>query len=339
MKAVVLLPEQAPAAGIAQLRSILDPEHFELVAPAAGIDDVTPEMLARADALLIGKGTVSDQVFEIAKKLRLIHRYASGDADLAAERAAAMKHHVHYVIAQGESAWPTAEHTLLLMLALLKNYGEQRRQMESGTWNVFDMTRTPLELRGKTVGLIGLGSVGKAVAILLRPFGCRVWYTTRGSTAEKPDPELAHLERVTLPELLSDSDIVSVHVRGPGSERPLLTAERLRSLKENAYLVNTSRGRHVDEAALVRCLLSGRLAGVALDVFESEPLSRDSPLLSLPRCILTPHAAGKTREAELRIFRTAAEKIRSFFTTDVASGARRLEPEGVAQLHDHVARR
>jgi len=182
---------------------------------------------------------------------------------------------------------PVAEHAIALMLALVKQlHWYSGAYIAAGGWRAAD--RMAGTLRGSTVGIVGLGHIGRAVAARLGPWGARLI----GADIQA-DAIPAGVEHVDLPTLLSTADIVTLHVPGrPAGAGPLLDGERLEALKPGALLVNTARGNLVDQAALARLLAEGRIGGAAVDVYSPEPPPPDDPLLSAPNLIATPHMAA-----------------------------------------------
>lgn len=184
-----------------------------------------------------------------------------------------------------------AEHALALMLAIARRVTELDAAVRRGEWPRGQL----LQLAGKTLGVVGTGVIGCRTAQLARGIGMHVVAWTFN-----PDEEKARLygfRYVSLDELLTSADVVSLHLRASADTHHFLNRERLARMKPTALLVNTGRGSLVDEAALVEALTKGRIAGAALDVFEVEPLPAGHPLTSLPNVILSPHTAGTTAEA------------------------------------------
>lgn len=196
----------------------------------------------------------------------------------------------------GSNALSTAEHTVLLMLALLRQLTWHHEATARGAWPGMEKTLQLRELRGRVVGLVGFGHIGRHVARLVSAFGAEVLYTARRrATPAEEQPTGARYR--TLPELLGESDIVSLHVPLGPQTRGMIDAAALARMRPGSWLVNTARGGLVDEAALVEALRRGHLAGAALDVFPEEPIPTGCPLLQLPNVVLTPHIGGVTRDA------------------------------------------
>lgn len=196
----------------------------------------------------------------------------------------------------GSNAVSTAEHTVLLMLALLKQLPQHHLATTGGTWLAMEKTLQLRELRGKVVGLLGFGRIAQHVANRLRAFGAAVLY----HKPQRAAPELeqaAGAEYRTLDDLLKASDILSLHLPLRNDTRGIIDGRALSLMRPGSWLVNTARGALVEETALIAALTSGHLAGAGLDVFAHEPIEPESPLLRLPSVVLTPHIAGVTLDA------------------------------------------
>jgi D-3-phosphoglycerate dehydrogenase len=201
----------------------------------------------------------------------------------------------------------TAEHTLALIFALARRVTDADRAVRNGTWKA---GYEGMQLAGKRLGVVGVGKIGRQVAAMGSALGMEVL----AHDPHLPDtawPELG-LHPIPLDALLTSSDVVTLHVPLLDDTRGLIGAEKLGSMKRGSLLVNCARGGLVDEGALAAALVSGHLAGAALDVFEQEPLL-DSPLLTAPNLILTPHVAASTREAQAQVSTDVAEAVLDFF--------------------------
>jgi D-3-phosphoglycerate dehydrogenase len=189
-----------------------------------------------------------------------------------------------------------AEHTIGLMLAVLRHIPYGDTQMRGGAWGGARLLGE--ELSGKTLGIIGLGNIGRRVAALGQAFGMTV--VAHSPTVSPPPPWITMM---ALEPLLAAADIVSLHAPLNAQTDGLLSATRLALMKPTAILINTARGALLDEVALAEALRAGRLAGAGLDVFTKEPPDRASPLLGLGNVVLTPHAGGSTAGALREIAR------------------------------------
>ena len=210
------------------------------------------------------------------------------------------------VCGTGGLPYPTAELTWGLILALLRNIPREDSATRDGHWQVTVGTG----LKGKVLGVLGLGNLGSQVATVGTAFGMSVIAWSQNLTQERAAQFDARL--VGKDELLSRSDIVTIHVVLSERTRGLLAARELGLMKPTAYLINTSRGPIVDETALVEALENKTIAGAGLDVFDPEPLPPDHPLLSLDNTVLTPHLGYVTSESYAVFFREAVEDIQAF---------------------------
>lgn len=209
------------------------------------------------------------------------------------------------VVAHGgtpDNAESMAEATILLMLALSYRLHQTERMFKDGSPRPAMPSATML--KGKRIGLIGFGRIGRAVAKRLQNWQADIVAYTPAVRAEE-----ANVKFVELDELLSTSDIVSVHAALNDKSRNMIGARELQLLKTGALFLNTARGELVDETALIACIRQGRLGGVALDTFVTEPLPMDSPLRSLPRVILTPHMVGHTTDTIISLRQAAVQNI------------------------------
>jgi phosphoglycerate dehydrogenase-like enzyme len=238
-------------------------------------------------------------VLEKCPALRLISIWGTGtdNVDVAAARTKGIR----VTNTPAVSAVAVAEHTLALMMAVAKQTVQVDHEVRQGRWPRAMVT----ELRGKALGLIGTGAIGREVARLGAGIGMRViaWtFHPRGDIAEWVD----------FNEVFRQSDVLSVHVRLSTDTAGLIRREQLELMKPAAILINTARGGIVNESDLVQALLTNRLGGAGLDVFETEPLPPNSPLLTMGNVVLTPHAAGITPEATEAGLALAIENVFSF---------------------------
>jgi len=205
----------------------------------------------------------------------------------------------------GANSTAVAEHTLMLMLAACRRLVWQHGNVAAGRWRGNNLAQTRLfELRGRTLGIIGLGTIGKKVARLARAFGMAVQYYDLVRLSEEAEDALEVRFRL-MNEILRTSDIVSLHVPLTAASKHMIGARELRQMKPSAYLINTCRGPVVDEPALYEALRDGTIAGAGLDVFDQEPPPSDNPLFGLDNVVLTPHLAGPTWDNQVTRFRNA----------------------------------
>ena len=258
---------------------------------------------------LVGLGEVKmdDAFYRSTPKLKLVQLLSAGYDRVDIE--AARKAGIPVCNNGGANAIAVAEHALLLMLAVSRRLVWQHAMTTSGRWRGNDIANVKLyELYGRTLGIVGLGTIGKKVARLAKPFGLDIQYYDIVRLTEDQADALGVRFRL-LNELLQSSDIVSLHVPLTPSTRHMIGARELRSMKKSAYLVNTCRGPVVDEAALYEALTNGTIAGAGLVVFDQEPPAANNPLFSLDNVILTPHFAGPTWDNQYARFRNAFDNV------------------------------
>ncbi|MBI3458082.1 MAG: phosphoglycerate dehydrogenase [Candidatus Rokubacteria bacterium] len=257
----------------------------------------------------------TDRVLAACPRLRLISIWGTGTDNVNLE--ACRRRGVTATNTPEVNADAVAEHTIALMLAVMRRIPALDRGVRAGEWP----RGLLVQARGKTLGVIGLGAIGRRVAGLGRALGMPVLaWTFRGDDRRATE---AGARPVSLEALLQEADVVSLHLRLTAETRSFLGAERLALMKPTAFLVNTARGALVDKEALLGALRDGRPAGAALDVFHEEPVPPDDPLLALPNVVLTPHNAGMTREVIEAGLHRAVENIENFLRgapTDVVAG-------------------
>ncbi len=269
---------------------------------------LSPQDLARIigdyDALIVRSGTrVTREVLAAASRLKVVARAGVGvdniDVDAATELG------ILVVNAPTGNIVAAAEHTIALLMALARRVPQAHLSMRQGEWN--RKRFIGVEVREKVLGLIGLGRVASEVARRAHGLDMHVLAYDPYVSEEQARKVGAHL--VSLDEVLSRADFLSLHLPLTPETRGFMSAERLARMKPGAYLINTSRGGVLDERALLEALDSGHLAGAALDVFAEEPLPVEHPLRRHPKVILTPHIGGSTVEAQARVATDAAEQV------------------------------
>jgi glycerate dehydrogenase len=299
-------------------------DELKALGPCDVFDRTRPdEVLQRAvgaEIVLTNKTELTRAQIEQLPKLKYIGVLATGTniVDLAAARERNVP--VTNVPAYGTKS--VAQTTLALLLELTQHIGHHARTVRDGRW-----TRSPdwcywdrplIELDGLTMGIVGFGRIGRAVAELAAAFGMHV-------IAYSPNPKSAPGARfVDLETLFRKADVISLHCPLTPQTKNLVNTERLSWMKPTAFLLNTSRGALVDEAALAEALNSGRIAGVGLDVLSSEPPPESNPLLDAKNCYITPHLAWATRAARSRLMKVAVENVRAFLAgkpQNVVNGA------------------
>jgi glycerate dehydrogenase len=280
-----------------------------LIHPRTPTAEIVPRM-AGAGIAITNKVPFTAETIAALPELRYIGVTATGfnivDAGAARRRGIPVSN----VPAYGTRS--VAQHTFALLLELCHRAGHHSRLVSEGAW-----TRNPdwcfweypqVELDGLTLGVVGFGRIGRAVADLGRAFGMQVLAHTRTPPADA----MPGVRFTELDELFASSDAVSLHCPLTPETRQFVNAERLARMKPTAFLLNTSRGPLVDEAALADALAAGRIAGAGLDVLSAEPPPADNPLLRAPNCLITPHVAWATKAARARLMKVTVDNVRTF---------------------------
>jgi phosphoglycerate dehydrogenase-like enzyme len=258
---------------------------------------------------LIPVGTdVTEMLLKQLPHLRVVSVPGTGVGNYI-DVPAATRRHVAVCNVRDYASDTIAELTIGLAVVLARRVLEADHAVRKGRWAPEDFDG--FQLRGRTLGLIGLGSIGARVAVLARAIGMDVLCTTRRPSG--PRAVRHNVRFVPLEMLLALADVVSLHVALTEETRGLMGREELFGMKPGSILLNTARGALIDEKALVDALVTHHLAGAALDVFECEPLPSEHPLTRLPNVVLTPHLAAGTREARERSVRMCLTNIKQFF--------------------------
>jgi len=267
--------------------------------------------LTDADGWIVRNRTqVRGAALAAAKRLRVVGRLGVGLDNI--DLAACAERGIEVIPATGANAESVAEYVLAMAMVLLRGAAYlSTAAVAAGRWPR-QMLSQGREVSGKTIGLVGFGSIGRVTARKVAAMGMRV--VAFDPVVPADSPAWAELDVAPLPldELLARSDVVSLHLPLTDSTRGLIGEARLSRMKPGAILINSARGGIVDEAALARALSSGRLGGAALDVFDREPLAAGSVLAEAPNLILTPHVAGVTLESNERVSGIIAERVASF---------------------------
>jgi D-3-phosphoglycerate dehydrogenase len=283
--------------------------------------------LADCEGLLVRSETkVTADVMDAARKLRVVGRAGVGVDNVDVPAATARG--IVVMNAPDGNTITTAEHTMALLVALARNVPQANRSLKEGKWErkIF----IGVELQGKTLGIVGLGRIGRAVAARARSFGMKI-------VAHDPfiSPEEARdleIDSVALDEVFSRADFLTVHTPLTSETRGLIGAAAFSKMKKGARIINCARGGLVDEGALFEAIKSGIIAGAALDVFTQEPPPSDHPLLALEEVIATPHLGASTTEAQEGVAFTVAEQMREYLLTGALRGAVNVPSMGAKEL-------
>ena len=300
------------------------PEFFSIkLADLSRPDENQYEQLVDTDAIIGQKINLSDAQYEAAGKLQIIQTLSAGFDHIDLTKA--KKRNVYVANNNGANADSVAEHVLMLILALYRQLLFHHNSLKKGTWTCLKYQNRGLS--GKTLGIFGLGNTGKALAKRASAFGVKIKYfdIIRQAATEK---ELG-MEFVFPEELLKHSDILSYHVPKTSYTRHLINRNSINKMKDGALLINASRGDVHDEKAIYEALISEKISGAGLDVFENEPLPKKSPLCKLDNVVLTPHSAPD-RECYTRTIKNAFDNL-----TRVSKGKK---PQALAVDHEEATR-
>jgi glyoxylate reductase len=301
-----LIPQFVHEPGPSILRNAIDTEYWEPDRPPPR--DELIAALADADGLMCQSNCrVDDAVLAAAPRLRVVANVAAGydNIDVAAATARGVAVCNTPVPALHET---TADLTFALILATARRLGEAERYIRGGRWTHWSpQLLVGGDVYGRTLGIVGLGRIGQAVARRARGFGMTILYTSRTPNL-RLEAELG-VRYTTLAELLRTSDFVSLHVPASPETRRMIGAAELAMMKPSAYLINAARGALVDQAALAQALRKGRIAGAGLDVFDPEPVAADEPLLALENVVVVPHIGGASGPTRARMAEMAATNL------------------------------
>jgi D-3-phosphoglycerate dehydrogenase len=288
MKIVVVDHVYLEEEHVKRLRSLGDLKVFRN--PPESTEELK-ERVAPADIVIVGWSNLNKSIIDSAEKLKLISIWATtchyADLDAAKKKGVVVTH------VPGYASEAVAEHTFALLLAALRKLPLADRHVRGGKfdWRPFGGS----ELAGKTLGIIGTGAIGLRVAEIGRAFGMRILGYDKYPNAKRG--EEIGIKYVDLQRLLTESDVVTLHVALTAETEGLLGAGEIAAMKKGAVIVNTSQGKVIDENALLSALKSGKLSSAGLDVFEEEPPARDNPLFKLDNVVLSPHIGFHTVEA------------------------------------------
>ena len=298
----ILISQKIDPAGLA-----LFGDGYEVVAPEGFTQESFDALAQDADAIVLRTNVrVSSQVIAGARNLKIISRTGAGVDNIDLD--AAKKKGVTVCNLPALNTVSVAEHTVSLLLAAAKRLPLLDRGVRNGEWAATRNLNAPVELRGKTLGVVGLGAIGSEVAkICLLGFGMRI---LAYDPYAAPHAFAGYEATDELMRIAEESDAVTLHVPGMPSTNGMISREFISAMKPGAFLINCARGSVVDEAALIEALQAGTIAGAALDAFQTEPLPAGHPFMSMENAILTPHAAALTRETAIRAAMEACSQVK-----------------------------
>ena len=279
------------------------------------LDEASYEQLLKevpdADYFLVsGRLPIDKAVLDNAPKLKMIQRTGVGTEMLDLEEI--RKRGIPGYVNAGVNVRSVAEHTLTLMLAALKRLPQINAQTHNGVWKKQQQGVTTHELYGKTVGLVGMGNIGRLVAAMLQPFGAKVIYTDVFRQKEEIESNLGLTYCDSFEALLPQCDILSFHCPLTKENTEMLNKQTLAMMKENAIVINTARGKLINPDDLYETLKSGHLKAAGLDTHYEEPIKEDYKLAELDNVILTPHIGGLSYEAFENMMQEAMANIKAF---------------------------
>lgn len=288
-------------------------DEFAALGELTVYDRTAPEDVAArigdAEVVFINKVRLTDDIFAACPNLKLVSILATGYNIV--DLAAAKRRGITVCNVPGYSTRAVVQMTFALLLEICQQVGLHSGAVHTGRWQScpdFCFWDRPLiELDGKTMGIVGYGAIGSAVGTVAQALGMKLLVTARH---EKPVPEGARF--VSLPELLAQSDVVSLHCPQTAENARMIDAGALAQMKDGAILLNTARGGLLDEQAVADALRSGKLLAAGMDVVSAEPIRADNPLLTAPNCFLTPHIAWAPLETRRRLQTISAENLRAF---------------------------
>ncbi|MBE6766798.1 MAG: D-2-hydroxyacid dehydrogenase [Ruminococcaceae bacterium] len=267
-----------------------------------------PERIKDADIVICNKSQMTAEVLKSAQNLKYIGLFATGYNNIDLDYTNA--HGITVCNVPGYSTEAVAQHTFALILALLNRVGEYNKTVLEGDWiksQTFSYFPLPLlELSGKTIGIVGYGSIGRQVARIAKAFNMNVLVLNRSKISD------SSVFQVDFDTLLRESDIVTLHCPLNADSADMMNGAAFRKMKKGAYFINTARGPLVDEFALKTALECGHLAGAGLDVLRVEPMTEDCPLYGIENCLITPHIAWAGVETRTRLMDIVCENIKAY---------------------------
>ncbi len=314
MRPKVFITREIPERGLSKIKEFFDVDLWTDEAPPP--KSVIIERVKDVDALVpLLTDPIDAEVFDSAPKLRIVSQYAVGYDNIDLKEAT--KRGIYVTNTPGVLTETVADFAFALMLAVARRVVEADKYVREGKWKVgwHPLMMIGSDVYERTLGIIGMGRIGSAVARRAKGFGMKVLYydAIRREDLEK---ELG-VEYTDMDKLLEESDFVSLHVPLTPETYHLIGEEQLRKMKPTAFLINTSRGKVVDQKALYKALKEGWIAGAGLDVFEQEPIPPDDPLLQLNNVVLAPHAASASYETRSRMAEIVAENLIAFLNGKV----------------------
>ena len=296
------------------IRLVMPDERYELLTLKDGSNEERRHLLEQAELVIVGGARMSEKDVDAAVNLRLVLHQGVGYHDTVATKSL-MKRQIRLAVTPQGTSEGVAEHTIMMMLAVGRRLAFCDSELRKGNWHSNTFRSTARQLFGSTVGIIGFGRIGKQVAKRLIGFNVTTLYTDI-LEIEKDIENQLQATRVTLNELLKESDFVTLHVPLTDATHHMIDARALSIMKPDATLINCARGPVVSELALIDTLKRGHLGGAGLDVFEVEPPANPNPFAGFANVVLTPHHAPGTRDTMLIKFKEIFANADRFFAGD-----------------------
>jgi glyoxylate reductase len=316
------ITRQLPQRGLKTIKERFDVEVWPGYSPPP--EEVIIKKVADIDALVpLLSDKIDTQVFDAAPKLKIVAQMAVGFDNIDMKEAT--KKGIYVTNTPGVLTETTADFAWALLISVARRVVEADRYVRSGEWKAswHPSMLVGRDVYGATIGVVGAGRIGSAVAKRAKGFNTKILYYNP-SARPNLEKELG-AKRVGLDTLLRESDFVSVHVPLTKATHHMISAEQLKLMKSTAYLINNSRGAVIDEKALYKALKEGRIAGAALDVFEREPTSMDNPLLKLDNVVVAPHISSASHETRSKMAEMVAENLVAFLEGRIPPNLLNLE--------------
>ena len=310
LKPKVYVTREIPERGLKMIKERFDADVWPEYGPPP--KKVIVEKVGNVDAIVsLLSDKIDAEVFDAARKLKIVAQMAVGFDNIDVKEAT--KRGIYVTNTPGVLTETTADFAWTLLMAVARRVVEADKYVHNGKWKVgwHPSMLSGRDVYGATIGIVGVGRIGSAVARRTRGFNVKILYYDVVARPEL-EKELG-AKRVDLGTLLRKSDFVSVHIPLMKATYHLINAEKLKLMKKTAYLINNSRGPVVDEKALYEALKEGRIAGAALDVFEKEPTPLDNPLLKLDNVVVAPHISSASHETRSKMAEMVAENLVAFF--------------------------
>lgn len=310
MKQKVFVTRELPGKALDIIREEFEVEVWNSYAPPS--KEIIKAKSREANALItLLSDKIDAEIFDVAPKLEIVAQMAVGFDNIDVQEAT--KRGICVTNTPEVLTDTTADFAWALLMAIARRVVEADRYVREGKWQVgwHPTLMTGRDIYGKTLGIVGAGRIGCAVAQRAKGFGMKILYC---DDISRPDIEnRLGARRVSIEQLLHDSDFITIHVPLTKGTYHLINKENLSLMKESAYIINNSRGPVIDEKALFDALSTGKIAGAGLDVFEKEPIPKDSPLLRLQNVVVAPHISSASIETRSRMAMMVAENLIAYF--------------------------